>query len=405
MAQLISNGVDTTLAANLLTAGTSATLADGSALSTPTGDDYELVTLIASGAFEIVKVTARSGDTITIERAQESTAAQEWPIGTRVVGSITAGTVQGIIEPNPVRIGDSSVATGTNSLAIGVSATATAAESVSVGDGSKAVGDVDNTSATAFGRIAWAEGDYGVAVGYDAWSAKLSSVAVGSSAYSEERWGVAVGINTRSKADYATVVGGWSEADATSEAATVVGPYSYAYAAGATVLGAYSVCYGANCVALGATYIPATAERVFQVEALPAVPKSYSGSQTNAAYRMVGCQSVIMSQPLDLTATATHTIPVPSGSTFFPEEVGVIVTAADTVSGQPTLRFGITGDETKFLAATATTGLAAAHDRHRFTTLASDAGAKTLRAEITVAGAGTTLTGRIYWKGFAVVDS
>jgi len=403
MTQLFSNGVDTTLAATLTIGGTSATLADGSGLSEPNGGDFELVTLIAAGNFEIVRMTARAANVITITRAQEGTTAREWPTGTRVVTSVTAGSISLLRTPDPVQIGVGANASGANSMAVGPLAVATGEQSVAVGVDAQASGDIDFIGATALGRWGYAVGDYSVAVGYDAWAQKLSSTAVGGFAYSTERWGVAVGLQAKSEADYATVCGAWSVASGVG--AVVLGPYSTASGEAATILGPYGTAAGPFSVGLGGTIIPVSAERVFQVEALPAVPRSASGSQANAAYRMTGCQSVIMSQPLNLLNTQTHTIPVPSGSTFFPEEVGVIVTAADTVSGQPTIRFGITGAETQYLAATATAGLAAAHDRHVYGALSSTVGAKTLRAEITVAGAGTTLTGRIYWKGFAVVDS
>ena len=405
MAQLFSNGVDTTLAATLAIGGTSATLTDGSGLQAPTGGDFELITLIAAGNFEIVRVTARATNVVTITRAQEGTTAREWPSGTRVVGAITAGSMIALREPAKVQIGAGANASGTNSTAIGAEAVATLNHSVAVGDGSLAAGDGNNAGAVAVGRYAWVEGDHGVAIGNNAWVAKESGFSAGSNAWSEERWNVTIGHFAKARADYATVVGAWSVTNTAAEGATAVGAYCEANAIGTTLMGAYGVSFGDHCIGLGGTYIPDTVERVFQVHALPAVPRSYTGSQANAAFRMVGCQSVIMSEPLDLKTLQTHTIPVPSGATFFPEEVGVIVTAAAGVTGQPTIRFGITGAETQYLAATATVGLDAVHDRHVYGALDSTDGAKTLLAEITVAATGTTLTGRIYWKGFAVVDS
>lgn len=53
--------------------------------------DIFLVTLVKTGSFEIVKVTAKSTDTFTIERAQEGTTAQAFSIGDKVQMFITAG--------------------------------------------------------------------------------------------------------------------------------------------------------------------------------------------------------------------------------------------------------------------------------------------------------------------------
>lgn len=44
-----------------------------------------------SGAHELVKCTARAGDTLTIVRGQEGTTAQLWPVGTPVQQVVTAG--------------------------------------------------------------------------------------------------------------------------------------------------------------------------------------------------------------------------------------------------------------------------------------------------------------------------
>lgn len=43
--------------------------------------------------FEIVKVTARSGDTLTIVRGQEGTTAKAWPVDTHIEQRITAATI------------------------------------------------------------------------------------------------------------------------------------------------------------------------------------------------------------------------------------------------------------------------------------------------------------------------
>lgn len=86
MAQLFANNATTTLAVAALAADTILTVADGSRFPAPTGGDYFYLTL-ASGnpesAWEIVKVTGRTANALTVVRAQDGTTAQGWAIGVK----------------------------------------------------------------------------------------------------------------------------------------------------------------------------------------------------------------------------------------------------------------------------------------------------------------------------------
>jgi hypothetical protein len=80
------------------------TTGTGSRFPAPTGGDYFLATLVGvdgngrEDSWEIVKCTARSNDTLTVERAQENTTAVAWDAGTKVELRTTAGTL-GYYEP------------------------------------------------------------------------------------------------------------------------------------------------------------------------------------------------------------------------------------------------------------------------------------------------------------------
>lgn len=96
MAQLFANNVSTKLDTSIQSTATSMTVLDASAMPTPTGGDYFLLTLVGvvdgkETSWEIVKVTARSGNTLTIVRAQEGTTAVFWAGGTKVELRVTAG--------------------------------------------------------------------------------------------------------------------------------------------------------------------------------------------------------------------------------------------------------------------------------------------------------------------------
>lgn len=100
MAQLFSNNGASTLASGISNVATSLTLAtgQGALFPSPTGGDYFLLTLIglvngAETSWEIVRVTARATDVLTIVRAQESTVAAAWSAGTKVELRATAGTL------------------------------------------------------------------------------------------------------------------------------------------------------------------------------------------------------------------------------------------------------------------------------------------------------------------------
>lgn len=100
MTQLFANNAYSSLAANASNVTTTLTLATdtGARFPSPTGGNYFLLTLVGldsnanESSWEIVKVTARSTDTLTVVRAQESTTAVAWNTGTRVESRATAGT-------------------------------------------------------------------------------------------------------------------------------------------------------------------------------------------------------------------------------------------------------------------------------------------------------------------------
>jgi hypothetical protein len=70
------------------------TTGDGAEFPTLGAGDYFYATVTSSGGtFEIVKATARSGDSLTVVRAQESTTAQSFAAGSRFELRVTAASV------------------------------------------------------------------------------------------------------------------------------------------------------------------------------------------------------------------------------------------------------------------------------------------------------------------------
>jgi len=88
-----TNNAISTLASGISNSDTSITVVSGGGTKFPslTGSEYFRATLIdTSNNLEIVKVTARSGNVLTVTRAQESTTARNFSTGDRIELRITA---------------------------------------------------------------------------------------------------------------------------------------------------------------------------------------------------------------------------------------------------------------------------------------------------------------------------
>jgi len=92
----LKNNVAGFLATTISASDTGLVLQSGNGAAFPTlaAADYCYATLISTGGtIEIVKITARAGDAITVVRAQEGTSATGFAAGTRVELRITAQVV------------------------------------------------------------------------------------------------------------------------------------------------------------------------------------------------------------------------------------------------------------------------------------------------------------------------
>ena len=106
MAQLFANNAFGSLGATLSAVSTTLTLATGQGVRfpTPTGGDHFLLTLVGidgngnENAWEIVKVTGRASDALTVVRGQEGTTAALWASGARVEMRATKGTFDGLLQ-------------------------------------------------------------------------------------------------------------------------------------------------------------------------------------------------------------------------------------------------------------------------------------------------------------------
>ncbi len=98
--QLFANNASATLATPLSSGGLSLTVSSGQGalFPTPAGGDWFALTLQSSTAREIVTVTARSSDTMTIVRAQEGTSASSFAAGDTAKLLLTAAGLNTFVQ-------------------------------------------------------------------------------------------------------------------------------------------------------------------------------------------------------------------------------------------------------------------------------------------------------------------
>jgi hypothetical protein len=113
MTVVLANNVASTLAADLTATAGSLTLATGSGARFPNtlAGRYYYATIIApSGVLEIVQVTSRVGDLLTITRGAEGTTPVGFTSGSRVELRITAQSVLDAVADGVATVG---IAVGT----------------------------------------------------------------------------------------------------------------------------------------------------------------------------------------------------------------------------------------------------------------------------------------------------
>jgi len=99
MALKLTNNASSTLQSAISDTDTSLSVATGDGDLFPvlsTGDYFELTLVDTSGALEIVRATARTGDALTVTRAQAGTTAIPFAAGARVELRVTVGNLDAI---------------------------------------------------------------------------------------------------------------------------------------------------------------------------------------------------------------------------------------------------------------------------------------------------------------------
>lgn len=107
MSVVLTNNASSRLAVALTAGATSFSVSTGEgakfpAISSGSGAWFPITLIKASGALEIVRCTARSGDVFTVTRAQEGTAAQAFSAGDRAELRLTAAAVNAFVQDDDV---------------------------------------------------------------------------------------------------------------------------------------------------------------------------------------------------------------------------------------------------------------------------------------------------------------
>ena len=102
MTRLFANNATSTLASGINNSDNTILLAtgEGARFPSPTGGDHFDITLTQGvgleASWEIAKCTARSGDTLTVTRAQDGTSAAAWDAGSKIEMRITKGAMDSL---------------------------------------------------------------------------------------------------------------------------------------------------------------------------------------------------------------------------------------------------------------------------------------------------------------------
>ena len=392
MPQLFTNNASTTLNGAITDVATSIVVVNGAAFQSPTGSDYELLTITDGTNIEIVKMTSRSTNTLTVTRAQEGTSGFAFASGSTIQGRLTKETLEKFTQLN--NGGD---AKGANSVTL-------------------------QPSRTASTQVA--SGQYGVAIGHATTASGSTSIAIGQGSSSAQAGGVSIGSQVVNDTGTNSVVIG-NTAVSTGNSNTCVGNTAVAKQDGnnvsigenATVDGPGSS-LGYRCVALGGSaYVAADLHHSSAIgsEALVNTNNSMNFNAMPIIRRGVdlnndeldsfaGMEAVLFSDEIDLKTLLDDAVAItlPTNTHFYPDEIGIIISTVSGLSTNPNVSFGITGNTTALQASTTITAMTQ-FDRTKFTPT-SIHGQTSLTASVKTAATGTTAKGRFFWKGIFVRD-
>lgn len=383
---LFANNAETPLSASITAAATSIVGVNCGTWPGPvTGQVFYATLSDGTNAPEIVKVTARSSNTLTVVRAQEGTTAFAWS-GTLTTISIrlTAGTMAqapqaannggnargaNALEYQTTRTGSTQVASGAAAVCLGSSNTASATNATTLGKSNTASGtsgtaigdtntatntqatalgysnDATNTNATAIGSDNTASNTDATAAGRSNTASGTSATAIGKSNTASGASGTAIGETNSASGTDSTAIGQENTAtqtravslgynnDSTAQDSTAVGGNNTVNSAFAVAAGTNNTASGGLCVAVGANNIASASGAIALGVGSSATGESSQASGNGAVAKGVGaiCRGGNLARrDYQLTRGAVHSIPLDTG--FTAAEFGGLTGSPQTIA-------------------------------------------------------------------------
>ena len=269
--------------------------------------------------------------------------------------------------------------------------------------------------ATAVGYRNTASGPSASAIGYNNTASAYYSSTFGVSNTASNTNSSAFGSSNTASAVYSSAFGSSNTASNTDSSAfgynnTASGSNSSAFGIFNTASNTNSSAFGFDNTASGSNSNAFGYKAKARIEKTtnicgPQIIRKDDGETSGIAFEsFCGVETILMSKEIDLETVADQTLTLPSNCKFWLNEIGLIATSIDTISTQPTIRFGITGSLAKHNAAAITTDITAAGKREIETPLVPEDGETSLTAGVTVAAVATIALGRFYWKGMLIED-
>lgn len=228
--------------------------------------------------------------------------------------------------------------------------------------------------AAQIGALNTVSGNYGVRIGYGGAVTGESGIGIGSGASASGENGVAIGLNANAGGDDAVALGG---ASILTEGA----------------------------IGIGATARVTNAEYVFNTGVAPIIKRAAGlQAQANWPIHLAGPPALFTSGLIDLKSTGVKTLALPDGCKIWLVALGLVCIEASGLTVQPTIRFGATFDDDKYVDDRQTTQLTGAGKREHY--LPETLGDPETDPNITVvtAATATVLTARAYWIGILLED-
>jgi hypothetical protein len=260
-----------------------------------------------------------------------------------------------------------------------------------------------------FGYYSVAAGGGSVAIGNTACAKCTSSIAFGHSSCSEGISASAIGYGSIALGHFSLAVGMGNTTSDTSVHGTAVGRCNTVSNHCATAVGYKNIASGLKSTALGLCAVSRVGCTTNIGGALITKKDSGDSAETAATsfYQYSSAEITLMTKNIDLTVTTNnpHDITIPTGSTFYISEMGVIFTSSSNSGTLPTISIGnqdsLTSQlDTRILGSNMST--AGAGKRERYIPANPDIGNTSLRVNISSVSTYSTLTGRFYFKGMLI---